>query len=82
MIQGGTLISGSFTFGGWHTMNTGKTQGVDGENTRENTQINTEAITQVLDSRYKVEVHDPKSTTVIQIVFSRRRSWNPVGSSR
>src|SRR6187200_1833548 len=54
----------------------------DGENTRENAQINTEAITQVLDSRYKVEVHDPKSTTVIQIVFSRRRSWNPVGSSR
>ena len=54
----------------------------DGENTRENTQINTEAITQVLDSRYKVEIHDPKSTTVIQIVFSWRRSWNPVGSSR
>ena len=81
MIQGGTLISGSFTFGGWHTMNTGKTQGEDGENTRENTQINTEAITQVLDSRYKVEIHDPKSTTVIQIVFSGRRSWNPVGSS-
>ena len=54
-------------------MNTGKTQGEDGENTRENTQINTEAITQVLDSRYKVEVHDPKSTKGNRF-FSVRRS--------
>ena len=74
MIQGGTLISGPFTI--WrmahdeHGENTEK----DGGNTRESTQINTKAITQMLDSRYKVEIHDPRSTTVIQIVFSRRRS--------
>ena len=74
MIQGGTLISGSFTFGGWHTMNTGNHKGKMGEDTRGKHSINTKTITQALDSRYKVEIHDPKSTTVIQIAFSRRRS--------
>ena len=38
MIQGGTLISGSFTFGGWHTMNTGNHKGKMGETQEENTQ--------------------------------------------
>ena len=52
----------------------GESQGKDGGNTRGKHSINTKAITQMLDSRYKVEIHDPRSTTVIQIVFSRRRS--------
>src|SRR6187399_924794 len=47
----------------------GESQGKDGGNTRGKHSINTKAITQMLDSRYKVEIHDPRSTTVIQIVF-------------
>ena len=38
VIQGGTLISGSFTFGGWHTMNTGNHKEKMGETQEENTQ--------------------------------------------
>ena len=34
VIQGGTLISGSFTFGGWHTMNTGNHKGKMGKHKR------------------------------------------------